>query len=624
MTPREEYESRLGLRVDEAKRVERLYGTLSNLRLLVFALFLLSLWLVLGSPKWPLWVALIPPGIFLVLFIFHEIVAQRLVRAQRAVRYYELAIARLDDRWVGVGPEGREYASPRHPYAIDLDLFGPGSLFQRLSLARTRFGERTLAGWLLAPAAPTEICARQQAVEELRPELDLRENIALEGEELELRGDPDAFVRWAETPPAVSGVLLRVAVYGFVALALLSVVGALRWGWGWSPFILSLMAQILVRVRFQKSLDASTADLDDAHDELQLLATVLSRFEQHPVRCEWLTEVRLRLESEGRPPSIWIRRLGRLFDLFEAKRNSLFAPISFVLMLDFIIGFALDDWRRRVGGRSRAWLEALGDLEAISSLAGYAYERSDDVFATVRESEDARTGADTRGVAETSAAPRAEGPYVSFVEAESLGHPLLPADACIRNDVTLGGRAGPDLLVVSGSNMSGKSTFLRTLGMGVVLAQAGAPVRCRRLELSPLRLGASIRVMDSIQEGVSHFYAEVKRLRQIVERTEEGSNVLFLVDEILQGTNSHDRRIGVEAVMQTLVDRGAVGVITTHDLALTEMVGRLRGRAENVHFQDELEDGRMRFDYRLRPGVVSKSNALELMRSVGLDVGPRT
>ncbi|MEZ4649727.1 MAG: DNA mismatch repair protein MutS [Candidatus Eisenbacteria bacterium] len=603
MSPREEYESRLGLRAEETARVERLYGTLSNLRLLVFGLFLVSLWLVFGSPKWPLWVASLPPAAFLALFIFHEFVAQKLVRAQRAVRYYELAIARLDDRWVGVGPEGREYASPRHPYAIDLDLFGPGSLFQRLSLARTRFGERTLAGWLLAPADPAEIRARQEAGDELRPELDLRESIALEGEELELRGDPDAFVRWAETPPAVSGALLRVAVYGLVALALVSLVGALRLGWGWSPFVISLMAQLGLRLRFQRRLDASTADLEDAHGELQLLATVLGRFEQQPVRCGWLTRVRDRLESEGQPPSVWIRRLGRLFDVFEAKRNSLFAPISFVLMLDFIVGFALDDWRTRVGGKARAWLDALGDLEAISSLAGYAYERPTDVFATVR-------GA-------------AEGAAVSFLEAESIGHPLLPGDACVHNDVRLGGSTGPDLLVVSGSNMSGKSTFLRTLGIGVVLAQAGAPVRCRRIELSPLRVGASIRVMDSIQEGVSHFYAEVKRLRQIVERTEEGSDVLFLVDEILQGTNSHDRRIGVEAVMQTLVDRGAVGVITTHDLALTEMVGRLRGRAENVHFQDELEDGRMRFDYRLRRGVVSKSNALELMRSVGLDVGPR-
>ena len=623
--PRSEYESRLQARQASAARVERVYNTLSNLRLLVFGCFLVSLWLVFGPPRWPLGWVLGPPALFLLLFIYHEIVAQRWERARRAVTYYEEALARLNDRWAGLGRMGEEFFDPRHPYAIDLDLFGPGSVFQRLCLARTRFGERALASWLLAPAGPEEIRERQEAVEELRTELDLRESLALQGEELERRGDPAAFLRWAEASAALPGTLVRVVVAILIVLNLVALVGAIALGWGWSPFVLCLALQIILRLRFQRRLTESTTDLEEAHGELQLLAVVLGSFESRDFHCHWLVRVREGLEGEGRPPSTWIRRLHRLFDVYEARRNSLFAPITFVFLLDFVVGFAFDDWRSRVGGKARDWLQAVGKLESISSLAGYAYERPEDVFPEV-------------GV--PAADPRAALPYVRAV---GLGHALLPTARCVCNDVALGGSGDPRLLVVSGSNMSGKSTLLRSLGTAVVLAQCGAPVRAQSFAISPLRLGASIRVQDSIQEGVSHFYAEVKRLRQIVERTEESreaesmhapardpvagassadpaGGVLFLVDEILQGTNSHDRRIGVEAVMRTLVNRGAIGMITTHDLALTEMVARLDGRACNVHFEDQLEDGKMTFDYRLRAGVVEKSNALELMRSVGLDV----
>jgi DNA mismatch repair ATPase MutS len=188
----------------------------------------------------------------------------------------------------------------------------------------------------------------------------------------------------------------------------------------------------------------------------------------------------------------------------------------------------------------------------------------------------------------------------------------------VRNDVVLGG--AQQLFIVSGSNMSGKSTLLRTVGINAVLAQAGAPVRARRLRLSPLRVGVSIRILDSLQEGSSRFYAEITRLRQIVDLAGDDRPLLFLLDEILHGTNSHDRRIGAEAVVRGLVDRGALGLVTTHDLALTRMTEGLGARARNVHFEDHLEDGEIRFDYELREGVVEKSNAIALMRAVGLEV----
>jgi DNA mismatch repair ATPase MutS len=228
-------------------------------------------------------------------------------------------------------------------------------------------------------------------------------------------------------------------------------------------------------------------------------------------------------------------------------------------------------------------------------MASYAYEHPDDPFPEL--------------------SPASE---PTRIEAEGLGHPLLPEDRAVRNDLSLG--AENRLMMISGSNMSGKSTWLRAIGVNIVLASAGAPVRARKFRMTPLRIGASIRTTDSLQEGVSRFYAEIQRLGDIVKLAGNGMPLVFLLDEILSGTNSHDRRIGASCVALSLVRRGAIGLMTTHDLALTGIVNEIEPPGQNFHFEDQLEKGRMSFDYRLRPGVVEKSNALELMRSVGLEV----
>ena len=261
------------------------------------------------------------------------------------------------------------------------------------------------------------------------------------------------------------------------------------------------------------------------------------------------------------------------------------------------LAFAVEAWRRHSGPVVRRWLTATGEMEALCSLASHAFEHPDDPFPEFTSEE-------------------------ALLEAEAIGHPLIEESRVVRNDVRIGGAspAGPRVLVVSGSNMSGKSTLLRTLGVNAVLALAGAPVRARRLRISPLAVGASIRVTDSLQGGVSRFYAEILRLRQILDETARPLPVLFLIDEFLHGTNSHDRRIGAEALVRGLVERGAIGLVTTHDLALADIAVTLGDRAANVHFEDRIVDGGIVFDYVMRPGVVRKSNAIELMRSVGLEI----
>ncbi len=271
------------------------------------------------------------------------------------------------------------------------------------------------------------------------------------------------------------------------------------------------------------------------------------------------------------------------------------------------LALAVESWRRAAGPAVLRWMAAVGEIEALSSLATFRFEHPEYPFPTILDGDGGGSGSGT----DASLA-------LPVFDSEGLGHPLIPAARRVVNDLRLGGERR--LILVSGSNMSGKSTLLRTVGVNVVLALAGAPVCARGLTLSPLALGATLRINDSLQAGKSRFYAELTRLKQIVDRAAGTPPLLFLLDEILHGTNSHDRRIGAEAIIRGLIDRGAVGLVTTHDLALAEVADALGARAANVHFEDHLEGGVMTFDYRMKEGIVRKSNALELMRAVGLEV----
>jgi hypothetical protein len=344
---------------------------------------------------------------------------------------------------------------------------------------------------------------------------------------------------------------------------------------------------------FHSRTAAIFGHVDEAAHELGLLGHVLGRLERERFTSARLTLLRARLDVEGHSASHRIARLRALVDLVDSRDHFMVRLLGPPLLWDVHLAYAIERWRRSSGPAVRRWVVAVGEIEALSSLAGYHYEHPDDVFP------DLSTGP-------------------AGFDGDELGHPLLPDAAFVRNDLRLTGDVR--MLVVSGSNMSGKSTLLRTVGVNAVLAQAGAPVRARRLRLSPLRIGASIRIQDSLQAGVSRFYAEITRIAQIMHRAQEEPPVLFLIDELLHGTNSHDRRIGAEAIVRGLVERGAIGLVTTHDLALAHVADALGARGANVHFEDSLENGRMSFDYRMRPGVVQKSNAVALMRSVGLDV----
>jgi hypothetical protein len=587
-----EYLRRLERRLATASQLDRRHIGLGNLKVGIAVAAILAVVLAFAYKLFaPAWI-LLPVAAFVVLSIYHERVLRAWRRAARAARFYENGIARLEGRWAGKGFGGEEYDDAAHPYAEDLDIFGRGKLYELLCTARLRTGERTLARWLLEPAPIAEIRARHEAVGELRPRLDLREQMALVGDEIRSGISPTDLVRWSEEPVLLDS---RAARIGAAVLAGSAVAAAVVW-WAYgalAPLFVIGVVEAALHLRYRSRIAHVVERVGKPAYGLALLSAVLARIEKESFKSPKLAKLRRELDSEGHPPSWQIARLNRLMDMLDSRDNVAVRVIGPPLMWTTQLAFAIEAWRKHNGASLRRWVEAVGEIEALNSLASHAYEHPQDPFPELVE----------------------EGPCF---DAEQVAHPLLHEKKAVRNDV----RLGPDLrvLVVSGSNMSGKSTLLRTVGTNAVLAMAGAPVRARRLRIAPVTVGASIRTLDSLQDGTSRFYAEVKRLRLLVELTGGEAPLLFLLDELLHGTNSHDRKLGGEAVVRSLVERGSFGLLTTHDLALAHIADELAPRAQNVHFEDHIEEGKITFDYKLRPGVVRKSNALELMRSVGLEV----
>ncbi len=587
-----EYCRRLEVRRKSQKRLNQRHTNLGNGRLM---LAILASYLGIKAFGYhalsPIWI-LFPVFFFILLAMIHEYVIRALSRSSRAIAFYERGLARLENRWTGTGETGDRFSDSSHPYSTDLDLFGQGSLFQMLSTARTPMGEDTLAEWLTHAAPIRVVRQRQQVVCELRPKLDLREDLSVIAESLRSRIHPKALSSWGEGKLLLEGRWVRIIALVLGCLGVLSLVAWATWG-ARGPFVMMVVVNVSFSLWFRKRIQVAVDAAETAAHDLVLLSQVLARFEREIFQAPRLVELQSALKTCGWPPSRRIARLNRLVVLLDSRRNLFIKAIDPLVFWTLHLTFMVESWRKESGADIRSWLSAVGELEALLALANYSFEHPGDAFPEIVE----------------------EGPCFA---GEGIAHPLIPEGRAVRDDLQLNSRL--QIMVVSGSNMSGKSTLLRTVGVNTVLALAGAPVPAHRLRLSPLAIGASIHILDSLQSGVSRFYAEITRLRGILDLTLGPLPVLFLVDEFLQGTNSHDRRIGAEAIVRSLVERGAIGLVTTHDLALTQIAEGLSPLAGNVHFEDQLIDGQLHFDYKLRPGIVHKSNALELMRSVGIDI----
>jgi hypothetical protein len=604
-----QYEKRSASHREQAERWAALSSRISNFRGLSFGVALIALLVAAFGHGSPVAIALSVLGTiaFGVLVVWHARVFADEDLAWRWWRVNQNAEARCKEAWRELPDDGVEFVRVDHPYAADLDVFGPGSLFQLMSVAHTPQGKRTLAAFLGSATSLEAIAERQAAARALAPELELRQELEalslgtarapheqVAGKKSNVR-DLEALLEWAESEPRLSkkpllvwgARLLPPLLFAGLFASMLFDLSPFLWG-------VPLLAQMLLTGQAAGEAGRVFNIVSATQGAFTRFKPTFARLESTSFASPLLLALKNTLISGGRPASAQMRRFERALGWFELRHNGMVYPLVTLFTLwDIHSVVALERWQSETGKSLRSWFEALGQWEALSSLAGLAYDNPEFTFPEV--------------VAEP----------VQF-DARGLGHPLISPDVRVSNDVALTGPG--QALLVTGSNMSGKSTLLRAMGVGAVMALAGAPVCAEQLRIGLFSVHTSMRISDSLSAGVSHFYAELKKLHSTLVASGAGQPVFFLLDEILHGTNSEERQIGARWILAELIRAGSLGAVSTHDLGLCQLPQPLSTHVQSVHFRESVQDGKMTFDYRLRRGPVTGGNALRLMRSLGLDV----
>lgn len=582
----------------EARGLEQRANRISLARLGAFlaAVVLLAAGASQGST--PLMAASGASGaLFFALVLLHARVLQRAEGAQVRAAVHERHLGRMSGEWTDLPCEVTGPRPYEHPYAADIDLFGPGSLLQRIDVTHTAPGERHLVDWLGAPADAETIGARQLAVRELAPKVELRQELEATAAEAEGKDklDPSPFVEFTQRRPLSDRLgplvpVLYALPVGTLALWGLAFANVVPFAAAWGALAVQTLVVVLSSGETSNALDLVAARRGYA----EAFQRALVQVERAELEAPLLRDLRERLSLDGQPPSRYFARLDRWAGFAELRHQFPLNIVANLLLLwDLHVLFRLEDWARDVGAGLDDAFEAFGAIEALASLATLLHL---DPAATLPE----------------------VAPSTAPFEAEAIHHPLLPAEARVPNDVQLQGPG--TALLVTGSNMAGKSTLLRAVGLNLALALAGGPVTARRMRAPLVRLRASMRADDSLQRGASYFQAELAKLRLVVDEAESEPPLFFLLDELLRGTNARARHLGARSVLLHLLDRGATGLVATHDVALAALEEERPGQVANVHFTDVMRDGEMIFDYRLRSGVVKTSNALELLRRAGIEV----
>lgn len=537
-------------------------------------------------------------AVFVALVVMHALLVTRAAALELRVTLLERGKLRIAGDLAALPDKGERFITPGHAYAGDLDVFGASSLFQLVSATETGAGQAALASWLSVPAPAEEIAARHEASRELSKMPRFREDLMTEAAASGTKNRPvDPFLAWAEAGPAgVSAALLTIG-RALVPITITLMILASTVGGDVSKILkiaaaVSLAAQVGVLLALRPSMEPVLSIASSREEPFGRYVALFRLLESTELRAPRLAALRGVLVDGG--ASRAIGRLERILGYAEVRHAGLVAVFANIFLLwDVFVTVSLLRWRARDGASMRKFIDAMAQIEALASLATFASEHPEFAYPEVDDGE------------------------LRFV-AEALGHPLIPASRRVENDVSIA-RSGAAMMI-TGSNMSGKSTLLRAMGVNAVLALAGAPVCAKRFSMGTCHVRTSMRIDDSLEAGVSHFYAELARLKGVVDAVVRKERVLFLLDEVLHGTNSRERILGARAVILRLIAEGAIGAVSSHDLGLADLERESSGRVVNKHFQELVGDGKMVFDYKLKPGVVTSSNALRLMKLVGIDV----
>ena len=518
---------------------------------------------------------------------------------------------------------GEEFADPAHLYAYDLDVFGTHSLFQYINRTCTEPGRRLLADWLGQHLTKKEdILERQAAVRELAPELEFRQRFRILG--LLHKGktaDETELKAWAASPGIFrKSRLLRVlpaTVTGINGACLLLVVAgylpASMWGVIWTLFVVAGFA-------FTGKITKIQAVYGKKLQILGTYAGLLRLMEARPMQCRLLKSIKEEIGGEQRKASLSISRLSKLMNELDQRNNMfMYVILNGLFFWELRQIMRIEAWKEQYAGELPQWLDALGQMDALNSLATFAYNHPAYAYPTLLDKADmaaAKAGisSDARkaGAANTGSNAR------FILRAKALGHPLMHRDRCVRNDIDMEKR--PFFIIITGANMAGKSTYLRTIGVNYLLACTGMPVCAEEMEVYPARLVTSLRTSDSLTDNESYFFAELKRLKLIIDKLQAGEELFIILDEILKGTNSMDKQKGSFALIKQFMALEADGIIATHDLLLGTLIDLFPENIRNFRFEADITDNELTFSYRLRPGVAQNMNACFLMKKMGIAV----
>lgn len=574
----------------EISRLGRGMHLLGTIRL-ALVVGLIALWISFGDSGWELPTAVSVPVVaaFVWLMVRHDRLSARRERAEALRELCENEIRALDNDFSAFDG-APDMAAAAHPFNLDLDIFGERSLFQSLNRTVTPAGRACLAGWFNEPLTDRgEILRRQRAVRELSERLELRQNFHVTGKLRKGGGD----VTLAAPPAFTKSRFWRVAVCAvpalWVALGALYAAGLVHLG---ALGVFLLVSGVMANCKL-KEINRLHNATDRASAALGSYSRLMEMAERTDLSSELAADVKARLTSGNETASRAIERLSKKLGTLDQRANMFVAILNVFVLWDIRGAIGVARWQERHSADVGAWFDALGEFDALCSLAGFAYNHPEYTWPEI-----------------------AEGYFQ--LSGRGLGHPLMNAETCVRNDVAID--RNPRFMVVTGANMAGKSTFLRTVGTNFVLACVGAPVCAVRMSISPCGLVTSLRTSDSLADGESYFFAELKRLKMVMDRLRGGEKLFIVLDEILKGTNSADKQRGSLGLLRGLVSLGACGIIATHDLALAALHDEFPDSVENHRFEADIAGDALSFSYKLQAGVAENMNASLLMRRMGIIV----
>ncbi|HWR75249.1 MAG TPA: hypothetical protein VN276_06405 [Bacteroidales bacterium] len=594
MSPQEVYNSRAAEFGANTERLQKLSNRLSMGRLIAFAGgLILFVALSAVSVIAAIAVMLVSMILFAWMVIRHMMTEKQRNHFRHLEEINRLEIRCLEGDISGF-KSGEEYAERDHPYTYDLDIFGRTSLFQLISRTTSKPASGLLAGYLKEPAAADEIMARQEAVKELAPLTGWRQELITIGYQNTGSGnDPSALLNWLGSSDLFSNRRREKTVIGGLSLLALASIALVIAG---LPAVLLApvftVNFIFYFTRFRK-ITKLHEQVSRSSDLLRTYSSAISMIEKETFRSGKLLLLQGSFRGES-DASVRVRALARLVNRLDSRLNVLVSvPLNLLFFTDIRFCLALEEWKLQHAAKIPGWFDAMAEFEVLSSFANLAYNNPSWVF------------------------PEIVPDFFTF-RAVNMGHPLIPEKKRINNDFEASGHGRT--ILITGSNMSGKSTFLRTCGVNTVLALAGAPVCASSFTLSHTRIHSSMRISDSLEENISSFYAELRRLRSVITGSEKDPRVFLLLDEILRGTNSDDRFTGSVALLKQLTDYGTVTMIATHDLRLAGLSNDIPGKIDNYHFDVKISGEELFFDYKLTPGICSSFNASLLMKKMGINL----